>query len=80
MGIGGCLRPVSTNRRHLRVSIRLDAAWVLGVVGYGSCRKGKCRFNPLGRGMGIGGVGLSIIPPIWGGRFQSAWTRHGYWG
>ena len=54
MGIGGITGLLSDTRRY-SVSIRLDAAWVLG-----------------GRGASLDAISVQ--------KFQSAWTRHGYWG
>ena len=54
MGIGGKSLQRCSGCRV--VSIRLDAAWVLGgIISVGYCCPGP-GFNPLGRGMGIGGM------------------------
>ena len=78
MGIGGSSKD-KPNLFLIDVSIRLDAAWVLGVdpgkvgvlIDYVSIR--------LDAAWVLGGPGArECVQP--GALFQSAWTRHGYWG
>ena len=72
----GVLRSRSQWASCIKVSIRLDAAWVLGVLGVVEGIGLETGFNPLGRGVGIGGGVLryqqmQIIVSI---RLDAAWV------